>query len=257
MKHLAALLCACTLFAEAPVAGFRVVRSYPHDRSAFTQGLEYHDGYLYEGTGLNGRSWLRKVELTSGRVVRQVALPYEHFGEGITLLAGEILQLTWQSHVGFVYGASDFTLRRQFHYEGEGWGLANNGREVFLSDGSSTIRVLHPKTLTVARRFRVADGAAPVAQLNELEMVNGELYANVWQSNRIARISPATGKVIGWIDLSGLLSPIFRTGEIDVLNGIAYDAAGKRLFVTGKLWPAVFEIQVTPKEAPPVRKAKR
>ncbi len=257
MKHLAALLCACTLFAEAPVAGFRVVRSYPHDRSAFTQGLEYHDGYLYEGTGLNGRSWLRKVELTTGRVVRQVALPYEHFGEGITLLAGEILQLTWQSHVGFVYGASDFKLRRQFHYEGEGWGLANNGREVFLSDGSSTIRVLNPKTLTVARRFRVTDGAAPVAQLNELEMVNGELYANVWQSNRIARISPVTGKVLGWIDLSGLLSPIFRTGEIDVLNGIAYDAAGKRLFVTGKLWPAVFEIQVTPQAAPPVRKAKR
>ena len=257
MKLLAALLCVGALSAEAPVAGFRVVRTYPHDRSAFTQGLEYHDGYLYEGTGLNGRSWLRKVELTTGRVVRQVALPYEHFGEGITLLAGEILQLTWQSHTGFIYGASDFKLRRQFHYEGEGWGLANNGREVFLSDGSSTIRVLNPKTLAVARRFRVSDGAMPVAQLNELEMVNGELYANIWQSDRIARIAPSTGKVLGWVDLKGLLSPIFRTGDIDVLNGIAYDAAGKRLFVTGKLWPSVFEIQVTAKVAPAAKSAKR
>lgn len=242
-------LLALPLCAETPVAGYKVVRTYPHDRSAFTQGLEYRNGFLYEGTGLNGRSTLRKVELATGRVVRQVALPYEHFGEGITILAGEILQLTWQSQVGFVYGASDFKLRRQFRYTGEGWGLTNNGREIFLSDGSSTIRVLSPKTLSEVRRIRVADGATPVAQLNELEVVEGEIYANVWQSDRVARISPATGKVLGWIDLSGLLSPIFRTGEIDVLNGIAYDAAGKRLFVTGKLWPSVFEIQVVHRQA--------
>lgn len=252
------LLAAVTpaLFGEAPVAGYQVVKTYPHDRSAFTQGLEYHNGFLYEGTGLNGRSTLRKVELATGRVVQQIALPYEYFGEGITMLAGEILQLTWQSQVGFVYGASDFKMRRQFRYTGEGWGLTNNGREVFFSDGSSTLRVLSPKTLAETRRIRVTDGATPVAQLNELEVVEGEIYANVWQSERVARISPATGKVVGWIDLRGLLSPIF-SGGVDVLNGIAYDAAGKRLFVTGKLWPSVFEIKVVHKTAGTARKAKK
>jgi glutaminyl-peptide cyclotransferase len=252
------LLAAVTpaLFGEAPVAGYQVVKTYPHDRSAFTQGLEYHNGFLYEGTGLNGRSTLRKVELATGRVVQQISLPYEYFGEGITMLAGEILQLTWQSQVGFVYGASDFKMLRQFRYTGEGWGLTNNGREVFFSDGSSTLRVLSPKTLAETRRIRVTDGATPVAQLNELEVVEGEIYANVWQSERVARISPATGKVVGWIDLRGLLSPIFSSG-VDVLNGIAYDAAGKRLFVTGKLWPSVFEIKVVHKTAGTAGKAKK
>ena len=250
MLRLALLLVAALpLFAQAPVSTFQVVHTYPHDRTAFTQGLEYRDGYLYEGTGLNGRSTLRKVELRTGKVVQQVAIPYEHFGEGITLLAGEILQLTWQSQVGFVYSAADFKMRRQFRYTGEGWGLTNNGREVFMSDGSATIRVLSPKTFAVTRRIQVKDGAMAVSQLNELEMVGAEIYANVWQSDKVARISPVTGKVLGWIDLTGLLSPIFRTGEIDVLNGIAYDAAGKRLFVTGKLWPSVFEIKVVPKKA--------
>ncbi|MBN8729034.1 MAG: glutaminyl-peptide cyclotransferase [Acidobacteria bacterium] len=239
---------AVPLLAEAPVAGYQVVRTYPHDRSAFTQGLEYHNGFLYEGTGLNGRSTLRKVELATGRVVQQSTLPYEYFGEGITLLAGEILQLTWQSQVGFVYGSADFKLRRRFRYTGEGWGLTNNGREIFFSDGSSTLRVLNPKTLTEMRRIRVTDGESPVAQLNELEVVEGEILANVWQSDRVARISPSTGKVVGWIDLRGLLSPILSSG-VDVLNGIAYDAAGKRLFVTGKLWPSVFEIKVVDKQA--------
>lgn len=252
------LLAAVTpaLFGEAPVAGYQVVKTYPHDRSAFTQGLEYHNGFLYEGTGLNGRSTLRKVELATGRVVQQISLPYEYFGEGITMLAGEILQLTWQSQVGFVYGASDFKMRRQFRYTGEGWGLTNNGREVFFSDGSSTLRVLNPKTLAESRRIRVTDGGTPVAQLNELEVVEGEIYANVWQSERVARISPATGKVVGWVDLRGLLSPIFSSG-VDVLNGIAYDAAGKRLFVTGKLWPSVFEIKVVHKTAGTAKKANR
>lgn len=245
----AAVLLALPLFAEAPVATFQVLKTYPHDRTAYTQGLEYRDGFLYEGTGLNGRSSLRKVELQTGRVLQKVDLPYEHFGEGITLLAGEILQLTWRSRVGFVYGQADFKLRRKFTYAGEGWGLTNNGREVFMSDGTATIRVLNPKTLALARQIKVNDGGTPVTQLNEIEMVGGEIYANVWQSDRVARISPETGKVLGWIDLSGLLSPIFRTGEIDVLNGIAYDTAGKRLFVTGKLWPSVFEIKVVPKKA--------
>jgi len=255
LHFLMGALLALPLFAEAPVSTFQIVNTYPHDRTAYTQGFEYRNGYLYEGTGLNGRSTLRKVELKTGKVVQQIAIPYEYFGEGITMLAGEILQLTWQSHVGFVYGAADFKKRRQFTYTGEGWGLANNGREVFMSDGSATIRVLNPKTLAVARRIKVTDGAAAVSQLNELEVVGAEIYANVWQSERVVRISPATGKVLGWIDLDGLLSPIFRNGEIDVLNGIAYDAAGKRLFVTGKLWPSVFEIKVVAKK--PAQSSKR
>ena len=240
-------IAALTCCGEVPVSTFQVVKTYPHDRTAFTQGLEYHNGYLYEGTGLYGRSTLRKVDLVTGEVVQQIAIPSEYFGEGITLLAGEILQLTWQSHVGFVYGANDFKMRRQFTYTGEGWGLTNDGREVFFSDGTSTIRVLNPKTLAETRRITVTDGATPVAQLNELEVVEGELYANIWNSNRIARISPTTGKVLGWIDLTGLLSPLYRPDQVDVLNGIAYDAAKKRLFVTGKLWPSVFEIRVVSK----------
>ena len=240
-------IAALTCCGEVPVSTFQVVKTYPHDRTAFTQGLEYHNGYLYEGTGLYGRSTLRKVDLVTGEVVQQIAIPSEYFGEGITLLAGEILQLTWQSHVGFVYGANDFKMRRQFTYTGEGWGLTNDGREVFFSDGTSTIRVLNPKTLAETRRITVTDGATPVDQLNELEVVEGELYANIWNSNRIARISPTTGKVLGWIDLTGLLSPLYRPDQVDVLNGIAYDAAKKRLFVTGKLWPSVFEIRVVSK----------
>ncbi|MEP7362703.1 MAG: glutaminyl-peptide cyclotransferase [Acidobacteriota bacterium] len=240
-------LVAFTCCAEAPVATFQVVHTYPHDRGAYTQGLEYRGGFLYESTGLNGRSSLRKVELQTGRVLQKVDLPYEHFGEGITMLVGEILQLTWRSHVGFVYGQTDFKMKRMFQYPGEGWGLTNNGTHIFMSDGTNEIRLWNPKTLAEVKRLKVMDGTTAVDQLNELEIVGGEIYANVYQTQRIARISPTTGKVLGWVDLSGLLSPIFRNGEIDVLNGIAYDAVGKRLFVTGKLWPSLFEIKVVPK----------
>jgi len=230
---------------------FKVINVFPHDSEAFTQGLVYRDGFLYEGTGLNGRSQLRKVRLESGEVVQHTDLSREFFGEGIAIVGNKVIQLTWQSHVGFVYSLADFKLLRQFSYPGEGWGLTSNGNEIFMSDGTAEIRVLNATTLKEKRRFTVRDGATSVNQLNELEYVEGELFANIWQTDRIARISPQSGKVLGWIDLTGLLSPVFRRREDAVLNGIAYDAAHKRLFVTGKLWPSIFEIQLVPKNPAP------
>jgi len=204
----------------------------------------YRDGFLYEGTGLKGRSSLRKVRLETGEIVQTVDLPSEFFGEGITLLENEVIQLTWQSQTGFVYNVKDFHLLRRFSYAGEGWGLTTDGREIFMTDGTAQIRVLNPRTLTEKRRFSVYDGQIPIDQLNELEFVEGEIFANVWQTDRIARISPESGKVVGWIDLRGLLSPIYRLESDAVLNGIAYDSKRKRLFVTGKLWPKLFEIRL-------------
>ena len=226
---------------------FEVVRQFPHDTNAFTQGFAYHGNYFYEGTGLKGRSSLRQVRVETGEIVRQVSLAPEFFGEGITVLGNEVIQLTWQSHIGFVYNLSDFRLRRRFSYPGEGWGITTNGHELFMSDGTSEIRVLDSRTLVEKRRLRVHDGTTLVSQLNELEFVEGEILANVWQTDQIARISPQTGEVVGWIDLAGLLSPIYHLGPDAVLNGIAYDQQRKRLFVTGKLWPTILEIRVVPK----------
>jgi glutamine cyclotransferase len=232
---------------------FKVINVFPHDTAAFTQGLVYRDGFLYEGTGLNGRSQLRKVRLETGEVVQHADLDSEFFGEGIAIAGNKVIQLTWQSHVGFVYNLSDFKLLRQFSYRGEGWGLTSNGNDIFMSDGSAQVRVLNAVTLKEKRRFTVRDGATAIDQLNELEYVEGEIFANIWQTDRIVRISPVSGKVVGWIDLTGLLSPVFRRREEAVLNGIAYDAAHKRLFVTGKLWPSIFEIQLVPKNSAPLR----
>lgn len=226
---------------------FTIVRVFPHDTSSYTQGLAYRDGLLYEGTGRNGRSWLRKVRLETGEVLQQTNLAPEYFGEGITLVKDRVLQITWKSEVGFEYDLKDFHLLRRFSYSGEGWGLASSSQEVFLSDGTAEIRVLDAESLQEKRRIRVHDGATPIDQLNELEFVDGQIFANVWHSNRIARISPQTGEVIGWIDLKGLLSPVYRLDPEAVLNGIAYDPVKKRLFVTGKLWPSVFEIKIFPK----------
>src|ERR1700730_2018603 len=226
---------------------FTIVRMFPHDTSAYTQGLAYRDGFLYEGTGLNGRSSLRKVRLETGEVIQHVDLGAEFFGEGITLVKDSVLQLTWKSEIGFVYDLNNFHLLRRFSYSGEGWGLATNGREIFMSDGTSEIRVLDAETLQEQRRFRVHDGSTPVEQLNELEFVEGQIFANVWHSSRVARISAQTGDVVGWIALTGLLSPVYRLESEAVLNGIAYDPIRKRLFVTGKLWPSVFEIRLSPK----------
>jgi len=221
---------------------------YPHDPRAFTQGLEYRDGFLYEGTGLEGHSSLRKVELQTGRVLQETQLESDYFGEGITVFQDRILQLTWRSEKGFIYERDSFHLLCSFQYPGEGWGLANDGKQICMSDGSAQIRFWDPHTLRETRRVTVHDGDAAVERLNELEIVGGEIYANVWLTDRIVRISPNDGRVLGWIDLSGLLSPAERT-HADVLNGIAYDAAGKRLFVTGKLWPKLFQIEVVPADA--------
>jgi glutaminyl-peptide cyclotransferase len=229
---------------RAPVAGYTIRHVYLHDPRAFTQGIEYRDGVLYEGTGLNGQSTLRRVELATGKVLQQVSVPSEYFGEGITIWGETVLQLTWQSQVGFVYDRTTFKQLRTFRFTGEGWGLTHSPTELIMSDGSASLRFLDPKTLTETRRLLVTDAGIVIRDLNELEWVNGEIYANVWQTNFIARISPSTGRVVGWIDLSGLLSPEEQRGGADVLNGIAYDAAGQRLFVTGKLWPKLFEIQV-------------
>jgi glutamine cyclotransferase len=223
---------------------FRVVNAYPHDPDAYTQGLVYRDGFLFESTGLNGRSTLRKVKLETGEVVRQVRLDAQYFAEGLTDWKDHLVQLTWQSQLGFVYDLATFASRRTFGYPGEGWGLTHDARHLVVSDGTEWLRFLDPATFREARRVRVLDGAAAVRNLNELEFIGGEIYANVWHTNRIARISPESGRVLGWIDLTGLLSPAYRLDPEAVLNGIAYDAARKRLFVTGKLWPKLFEIEV-------------
>jgi glutaminyl-peptide cyclotransferase len=245
------LLCAFVSLWLIPLPaqyGYRVIKSYPHDRTAFTQGLEYRDGFLYEGTGKVGNSSLRKVDLATGRVLQKYDLPQPYFGEGITVVNQQILELTWHSQSGFIYDKASFRVLRSFNYPGEGWGLPNDGKQIYRSDGSAQIRVWDPATLKEVRRITVKDGATPISELNELEWVKGEVYANVWQTDRIARISPADGKVLGWIDLSGILPKSERTDPDAVLNGIAYDAAGDRLFVTGKLWPKIFEIKLVPKK---------
>lgn len=232
---------------QTPVYGYRVVHVYPHDPNAFTQGLEYRGGFLYEGTGLNGRSTLRKVALQSGKVLQVIQIAPQYFGEGITVFGQHIVEITWRSEKGFVYDRGTFKEMRTFNYPGEGWGLTNDGRQIFMSDGSAEIRCWNPDTLREIRRFTVHDGKATVEQLNELEFVRGEIFANVWQTDRIARISPLDGHVTGWIDLNGLLSESDRVAGADVLNGIAWDSIGGRLFVTGKLWPKLFEIQLVRK----------
>jgi glutaminyl-peptide cyclotransferase len=229
-----------------PVDRYRVVHVYPHDPTAFTQGLVFRDGVLYEGTGLNGRSSIRKVKLETGEVLQSRALGAEHFGEGIAVWKSRIVQLTWRSQVGFVYDLATFTPQRSFQYTGEGWGLTHDGSRLIESDGSAVLRFWNPDTFAEERRLTVTDGA-PVERLNELEYVRGEIYANVWQTNRLARIDPVTGRVKRWIDLTGLLPAADRHAEVDVLNGIAYDAVRRRLFVTGKLWPKLFEIEIVPK----------
>lgn len=231
---------------RAPVDGYSVVRSYPHDPEAFTQGLLYLDGVLYESTGLNGRSSIRRVRLETGEVLQIQRLDSKYFGEGMTVWKDRIVQLTYTTQIGFVYDRESFKQLRSFSYTGEGWGLTHDGKRLIMTDGSSYLRFFDPDTMKETGRVRVTDGGAPVEQLNELEFIKGEVYANVWGSHRIARIDPATGRVNRWIDLTGLLDPRLAK-DVDVLNGIAYDAEKDRLFVTGKLWPRLFEITVTPR----------
>jgi glutaminyl-peptide cyclotransferase len=231
----------------APIYGYKVVHVYPHDPGAFTQGLIYLDGFLWEGTGLKGRSSIRKVKLETGEVLEKQDLPTQYFGEGITDWGPNLIELTWQAGVGFVYQREGLQLLRSFTYPGEGWGLTHDSTRLIMSDGTSVLRFWYPQTFDELGRLPVTDGGQPVNNLNELEYVKGEIYANVWQTDRIACISPKTGHVDFWIDLSGILPEEDRVVPVDVLNGIAYDAQHDRLFVTGKLWPKLFQIQVIKK----------
>lgn len=231
--------------ARPPVRiGYTVVNTFPHDRGAFTQGLIHRDGFLYESTGLNGRSSLRKVELETGKVVQQVDVDQQHFAEGLTDWGNRLVQITWQTQTGFVYDLKTLKLEKTFSFPGEGWGLARDDRHLILSDGSATLRFLDPKTFAEVRRVEVTYQGKPLAQINELEMVEGELFANVWGTEVIVVIDPASGRVTGQIDLTGLLPASDRKPPVDVLNGIAWDAKRKRLFVTGKLWPKLFELRL-------------
>ena len=228
----------------APVQSFTVVQTYPHDPGAFTQGLVFADGEFYESTGLNGESSLRRVEIASGKVLQSRPIDKQYFAEGLALVGDALVQLTWQNKLGFVYDRKTMAPRQTFKYETEGWGLAYDVKGgLVLSDGSDTLFFLDPKTYRVVRTMRVTDAGRPVWQLNELEWIEGEIWANVWQTDRIARIAPKTGVVNVWVDLTLLWPQARRTPPADVLNGIAYDPAGKRIFVTGKKWPRVYEIK--------------
>ena len=236
-------------FVPIPVYRYRVVNTYPHDREAFTEGLFYLNGFLYEGTGLKGKSSVRKVELESGRVVQKAELPEPYFGEGIVAWKGKLMQLTYTSQTGFVYDLTTFAQQKTFPYYGEGWSMTQDGKRIIMDDGTPMLQFWDGDRLEKTGSIRVTANGLPVNYLNELEWVKGEIYANVWHTDRIARISPSDGRVLGWIDLTGLLpAPDHLPGEKggeQVLNGIAYDAANDRLFVTGKYWPDVFEIKIT------------
>jgi glutaminyl-peptide cyclotransferase len=237
--------------AGVPEYGYEVVHVYRHDRAAFTEGLLYLNGFLYESTGLDkGRSSVRKVKLETGEVLQLHQVPDQYFGEGIVNWKDKLYQLTWQSHIGFVYDLATFQTKSQFSYPGEGWAFTTDGKQIYMDDGTAQIRIWDPESLRETGRITVTDQGKPVDQLNELEWVKGEIYANIWETNRIARIDPKSGKVVGWIDLTGLLpaSDIDPDNtEESVLNGIAYDAVHDRLFVTGKCWPKLFEIRLVKK----------
>lgn len=246
--------------APAPPAklyGYQVVASYPHDRGAFTEGLFYQDGQLYESTGLEGRSSIRRVDLASGQVLQSRPVSDAYFGEGIIAWKDKLIELTWKSQVGFTYDLKTFAPTGQFSYPGEGWALTTDGKRLIMSDGTSQIRFWDPETLKETGRINVMLDGKPLTNLNELEWVKGEIYANVWLTDFIVRIDPATGNVLGRIDMSGLLSAADRAATPrgvappDVLNGIAYDATGDRLFVTGKNWPKLYQIKLVEKTAAP------
>jgi len=229
--------------AGTPVYGYEVVNVYPHDRDAFTQGLLYRDGVLYESTGLNGRSSLRKVQLETGKVLQQISVDSRYFAEGLVDWGARLVQLTWNTNVGFVYDLASLKPQQTFSYTGEGWGLARDEKRLIMSDGTSTLRFLDPQTFKVTGQVAVTDGNTAVRDINELEVIDGQVYANVWLTDRIAIIAPESGRVTAWLNLAGLMAKTGLSGDA-VLNGIAYDAQRKRLFVTGKLWPSLFEIRV-------------
>ena len=231
-----------------PIYTYKILNTYTHDRYAFTQGLALENGVLYEGTGLYGKSSLREVDLETGKVLQLHRLPSAHFGEGITILGDTIIQLTWRSKKGFVYDKNSFEVLREFTYETEGWGVTDDGKRLIMSDGTSTLYFLDANTFIVTGHVQVHDSNVPIPNLNELEYIRGQVYANVWRTDNIAMIDPNSGRVTGWIDLSGLLPPQSDSVSVDVLNGIAYDTETGRLFVTGKLWPFLFELELVIKQ---------
>jgi glutaminyl-peptide cyclotransferase len=248
----AMVACSCTSSTtEAggiPVYTYQVVNTYPHDVDAFTEGLFYYNGFLYESTGLNGKSSIRKVKLETGEVVLKRDLSEDYFGEGIIKWKDKLYEMTWQNQIGFIYNFETFAPEGQFHYPGEGWAFTTDGKRIIMDDGTPEIRFWNPDTLKEEGRLLVTADGVPVKNINEMEWVNGEIYANIWETDRIARIDPKTGKVVGWIDCTDLLPPSQRTpGSDSVLNGIAYDSEKGRLFVTGKNWPKLFEIRVVKK----------
>jgi glutamine cyclotransferase len=236
-----------TQSSPVPVYGYKIINVYPHDKTAFTEGLVYDGKILYESTGLYNNSTLRQVDLTTGRILKLYKLPDEFFGEGLTLWKDQLIQLTWQSGIGFVYNNKSFNQTRSFSYSGEGWGITSDGRQLIMSDGSDTLYFLNPDTLEEIGSIRVRENGNPVNQLNELEYIKGKVYANVYLTSRIAIISPETGEVTGRIDLQGLVDREDQLGDIDVLNGIAYEADKDLLLVTGKFWPELFEIKIQPR----------
>src|SRR6267378_3550272 len=229
---------------QTPILGVRVVRAYPHDPQAFTQGLEYYGGYLYESTGIAGQSTLRKVALDTGQVIQKVSLPSEYFGEGLTIFRGKIYQLTWLSKKGFVYDLRTFRRIGEFPYDNEGWGLTHDDKSLIMSDGTNKIRYIDPVSFAVTRTIELYAEGQGVVNLNELEYVKGEILANIWHSTRVARVDPRSGRVVAWIDLSSIVAKEPHREE-EVLNGIAYDKSAARLFVTGKNWSKLYEIKVT------------
>jgi len=223
-------------------AGFEVINRYPHDHLAFTQGLIFHEGQLYESTGLNDRSSLRKVDLKTGEVLQMIHVDQTLFAEGLTEWRGALIQLTWRDQLGLVYDLDTFQLLRSFDYSGEGWGLTHDEHYLIMSDGSNTLHFIDPDKLIEIKQIQISENGTPITRINELEYINGEIYANIWQTDKIVRINPNNGNVIGWIDLAGLLPQDDFSAPVDVLNGIAYDASKDRLFVTGKFWPYLYEI---------------
>jgi glutaminyl-peptide cyclotransferase len=231
----------------APIYTYKIIAKYPHSTENYTEGFLYLNGLFYEGVGLNGHSGILVTQPETGTLVQRFDLPSQYFGEGIIDWGPNLLQWTWQTHTGFVLDRFSLRTIKEFHYSGEGWGMTRTAKELITSDGTATLRFRNPNTFAETHHILVKDGRKAIDQLNELEYIQGEIYANIWHSNRIARISPKTGHILAWIDLTGLLPDNQRLNEESVLNGIAYDAKKDRLFVTGKQWPTIFEIKIIPK----------
>ena len=227
-----------------PIYGYKIINSYPHSTESFTQGLVFDNGTLYESTGLNGRSGIQIVDLETGKIIKSKAIADKYFGEGITIVEDKIIQLTWRAQKGFVYNKNTFDLLKTFSYDSQGWGITYNGKYLIMSDGSNILYFMDPRTFKVRGKLEVYDGDRKLDKLNELEYIDGKIYANVWGTEKLAIINPKTGQVTAWIDLRGLLSKEDKQNRIDVLNGIAYNEENQKLYVTGKLWPKLFEIEI-------------